>query len=155
AAVAVAAPPAAPPVKAAAVLSSPAAVSSTGPTTRTADDATKVAHPEADTAPSRPPLADWGQRAGTRVREVPGRLRTVPRRWLVAAGVGVLVLLVLTLPLLPSGSDKKKAHTPAAPTPPGASTGGPPAGPAVPSATPTSTAAETPSQAPPPAGPPP
>ncbi len=184
----VAAPSTRPPAEATAVLSSPAAVSPTGPVTRTADGATKVARPEVDTAPRRLPLAEWGQRAGTLVRDVPGRFRAVPgrfravpgrfravpgrfravprrfravprrfravpRRWLVAAGVVVLVLLVVTLALLPSGGDKKKAHTPAAPAPTGASTSAPPAAPAVPSAAATSGPAETPSHAP--AGPPP
>jgi eukaryotic-like serine/threonine-protein kinase len=147
------APPAKPPAEATATLSSPAAASPTGPMTRTADGTTRVAHPEpeADTAPRRLPLAGWGPRAGTLVRAVPERFRAIPRRWL-AVGVVVLALLIVTLALLPSGGDKKKAHT--APAPTGASTSARPAAPAVPSAAATSATAETPSQAPP-AGPPP
>jgi predicted Ser/Thr protein kinase len=147
--------PARKPVEATAALSSPAAAPTTGPVRQAGDDATKVASPESDTGPRRLPVTDWGQRAGTLVRAVPGRVRTVPRHWLVAAGVSVLALLIVALALLPGGADNaKKAHTPGAPAPTAGSTSAPPAAPAIPSAAATSTGAGTPTEAPP-AGPPP
>jgi predicted Ser/Thr protein kinase len=147
--------PARKPVEATALLSSPAASPTTGPMPQAGDDATKVASPESDTGPRRLPATEWGQRAGTLVRAVPGRVRTVPRRWLVAAGASVLALLIVALALLPGGGDNaKKAHTPGAPAPTAGSTSAPPAAPAIPSAAATSTGTGTPTEAPP-AGPPP